>query len=121
MTSKKIKELTKIKDMTEFYGLGQNTISNYLKKLKSLEEEGFIPPIGKHNIVKALATYYFLNKLEDGEQTTELENIRDRINFIRDLLPMLDKDVLNEEQKENLKKQIKGYLDEIEETIDCLI
>jgi len=40
MTSKKIKELTKIKDMTEFYGLGQNAISNYLKKLKQLEKEG---------------------------------------------------------------------------------
>jgi len=121
MTSKKIKELVKVKDMTEFYGLGQNTISNYLKKLRELEEEGFIPPIGKHNIVRALATYYILNKLDDDKQTTKLEDMKDRLDFIKEMLPTLDKDIMTEEQKERVKKQIKEFLEEIEETVNNLI
>ena len=121
MTSKKIKELAKVKDMTEFYGLGQNTISNYLKRLKELEEEGFIPPMGKHNVVRALATYYILNKLDDDKQTTELEDMKDKLDFIKEMLPTLDKDILTDEQKDNIKRQIKGYLEEMEKVIEKLI
>jgi len=121
MTSKKIKELAKVKDMTEFYGLGQNTISNYLKRLKELEEEGFIPPMGKHNVVRALATYYILNKLDDDKQTTKLEDMKDKLDFIKEMLPTLDKDILTDEQKDNIKRQIKGYLEEMEKVIEKLI
>jgi len=121
MTSKDIKRLVKIKDMTKFYGLGQNTISNYLKNLRKIEESGVIPPTGRHNIVKALTTYYLLNSLEGTKYTTKLEDIRDRISFIEDILPSLDKDILDKKQKEKVKEQIKEYLEDIKEIIDDLM
>ena len=120
MTTKKIKELVKIKDLTEFYGLGQNTVGNYLKDLKKLEEEGFVPPVGRHNLVKALVSYYLLNNLKEDDYKTEIENIVDKLDFIEEAMLILDKNILDRKQKSSLKEQTRGYIKEIKQFLEIL-
>lgn len=107
MQSKEIKKEFKLKDLSDFYGLTPTTFSNYLRELAELEKSGFIPPTGRHNIVKALAFYYKFNYIgnEDNSLLFNLAQTAEEIS--ENMFDLERKEVFEKEYFDALKRSLK--------------
>jgi|GEM_PF-7051746 len=111
MQSKEIKKEFKLKDLAEFYGLTPTTFSNYLRELSELEQNGFIPPTGRHNIIKALAFYYKFNYIGE-EGNSLLFNLAQTAEEIKESMFDLErKEAFGKEYFEALKRSLKESAD----------
>lgn len=102
------------KEMAQFYGVDERTISSYYKKLKEQEETGFIPYGGKHNIIRALELYYILQKNEEEDSTPLVEEIYHNIQYLNNYMFDLEKkEMMKEDYYTSLKQSLKKRLDVI--------
>ena len=117
MQSKEIKKEFTLKDLSEFYGLTPTTFSNYLRDLSELEKNGFIPPLGRHNIVQALAFYYKFNSVgEEGNSLLfDLAQTAEEIN--KSMFDLERKGAFEKEYFEGLKRSLKKSADFLVENL----
>lgn len=68
----------KIENLAETFGVSSRTIDNYIKDLKTQTATGFIPASGRHNILRAMALYYYLTEYpaykDEGIEVSEYNN-----------------------------------------------
>ena len=80
-------------------------------------EEGYIPPVGKHNLYRAMILYadlfMYKEQEKDGEMVSEHHNnfeiLQSKLEFLEDSLPLIVKGTANKELEDQFKESL-GYI-----------
>jgi len=97
-----------------FFGLTRKTITNYKKDLKNKIKEGYIPPLGKHNLYKSMLLYFKLFNYKEEEHNNLYEVLKSEIDYLNDAFPLISKNTATED----IKKQYKQNLLNLKNIID---
>jgi hypothetical protein len=111
------------RELADFYGVSTKTLYNYKNALEKVEADGIIKYGGKHNIYRAMVLYYYLNALpKEDEHLTELEKMRQDIDFIKNALPIIleNKSSLEPEHREGMLNTVKQAIKNLEKTLNDL-